>query len=89
MLPPEVTVVVPLGEMLPPVPALAEIVKLVGAADCTVSPALPVIPFDVAVMVTLPALTAVTRPELLTVATLVLEEDHVAWLDKFCVLPSE
>lgn len=37
-------------------------------------------PLQVAVMVTLPAATPVTTPELETVASLVFEDIHVAWL---------
>ena len=69
-------------------PGKDDVVTESGAA-CTVRLVLPVTPLNVAVMVVPPAATAVARPALLMLATPVLEEDHVTWLVKFCVLASE
>jgi hypothetical protein len=71
------------------VPPGRDDVVIVNGAACTVRFVLPVTPLSVAEMVVLPALTAVATPALLIVATLVLEEVHVAWLVRFCVLLSE
>jgi hypothetical protein len=62
---------------------------IVGGGACTVSVVLPATLLSVAAMVVLPGLPAVARPVLLIVATLVFEDVHVAWLVRFCVLPSE
>ena len=43
----------------------------------------------VAVLVELPAPTAVTSPDADTEATLALDETHVAWDVTFCVVPSD
>ncbi|MGB7593598.1 MAG: hypothetical protein WCD04_05705 [Terriglobia bacterium] len=62
----------------------------VGGAGLTVTVGLvPVIDPEVAVNVTVPAATPVARPEPETVATLVLDEFHVAEFVRFLVLPSE
>jgi hypothetical protein len=52
------------------------------------SAAVPLIAPLVAVMVVLPASTLVARPELLMVATAVLDEVQFAVLLRFCVVPS-
>ena len=62
---------------------------MVNGITCTVRFVLPVTLLSVAEMLVLPALTAVARPALLMVATLVFEEAHVVWLVTFCVLLSE
>ena len=54
----------------------------------TVNPVEPVIPPEPAVMVTLPAETAVASPEALIVVTLVLEDIHVTEDVKFSDVPS-
>ena len=55
----------------------------------TVRVVLPVTVPSVAEMVVVPALTAVARPLLLIVATLVLEDVHATWLVRFWVMPLE
>jgi hypothetical protein len=53
----------------------------------TVIVSVPDLPCAVAVMVAVPAATAVTRPPLDTVATAAFEDCHVALLVTFCVVP--
>ena len=62
---------------------------ILSGVVCTVRVVLPATVPSVAEMVVLPALTAVARPVLLIVATLVLEDVHATWLVRFCVLPLE
>ena len=50
---------------------------------------LPLTAPSVAEIVVVPALTAVASPAAFTVATAVLDDAHVTWLVRFCVLPSE
>src|SRR5512142_438018 len=71
---------------MPTVCAGAEIVREVNREVVTVIEVVPVSEADCAVMVVLPAATAVARPLALTVATLVEEDAHVAVT--FVVLPS-
>jgi hypothetical protein len=75
---------------LPPISTLAELgVMLIEltAGGNTVNAAVPLMVPELAVKVTEPCATAVATP-LLTVATVVLEEVHVALLVRFWVLPS-
>ena len=75
--------------MLSTAPGSVAVVMVSGAA-CTVRVVLPVNPPEVALMVVLPDATPAASPLLaLTVAAAVLEELHVAWEVRFCVLPSE
>ena len=83
---------VPAGEELTeplPVPD----VVMVRVADPwvelpTVRPVVPVTVPEVAVIVLLPAITPVTKPELLIVAMAVLEDLQLTAFVKFCALPS-
>ena len=65
----------------------------VSVAGVTVSVADPDMPPDIAVIVVVPAATAVASPlepeALLTVATPVVDELQVAEAVRFCVVPSE
>ena len=64
---------------------IEESVRAGGAADTfTVTVALPVAPFDVAVTVAVPEPTAVAMPVELTVKTLGALEDHCACPVKSC-----
>lgn len=58
-----------------------------SVAALTVREALPVTPPEVALMVVLPAPTAVAKPETLIAATPGVEDDHVSEVSN-CVLPS-
>jgi hypothetical protein len=60
----------------------------VNSAAVTVNVAEPLIVPDLAVMVAVPGATPVANPPVLTVATAVVEEVHLAVLVRFCVLPS-
>jgi hypothetical protein len=65
----------------------------VTAIDCnvaavTVSKVEPLIDDDVAVMVEVPTPAALARPAALIVAVVVVPEDHVTVLVRFCVVPS-
>ncbi|HZP04488.1 MAG TPA: hypothetical protein VFB43_06275 [Terracidiphilus sp.] len=60
----------------------------VTAAAVTLSPAVPFMPFNDAVMVLEPAATPVARPDALIVATAGLEDVHVADEVTFAVEPS-
>src|SRR6185295_11677983 len=62
---------------------------ILNGVACTVRFVLPAAVPSVAEMVVLPGLTAVARPVLLIVATLVLEDVHATWLVRFCVVPLE
>lgn len=59
----------------------------VNTAAVTVNVADPLIIPDVAVIVAFSCVTPVASPPLLTVATDVADEDHVAVVVKFCVVP--
>ena len=65
----------------------------VTAIDCsvaavTVSTVEPLIDDDVAVIVEVPTPAAVARPDALIVAVVVVPDDHVTVLVRFCVVPS-
>jgi hypothetical protein len=65
------------------------VIRLVWALpDEITSEAVPAVDPDVAVIVPVPAATAVASPPLLTVTTAVLDDDHVIEVVRFCVLPS-
>jgi hypothetical protein len=65
------------------------VVVMMSGATCTVSVVLPETLPCVALMVVLPAATAVARPAALMIATPLLEEAQLTWLVMFCALPSE
>lgn len=58
-----------------------------NVAAVTVNVAEPLIAPDVAVIVAEPTATAVAKPAVLTVATAVADDVHVAVLVMFCVVP--
>lgn len=64
-------------------------VTIASGAAVTVSVVPLVTPAKVAEILVVPAETAVAKPPALTVATPVLDNLHVAWLEIFCVLLSE
>src|ERR1022692_3440363 len=80
----------PIVRAAPTGPEVDESDEIVGAAGSTVREVLAVTPDKVAMIVLLPAPTAVTKPgvELLTTATGVLEELHIAEAVRSAVLPS-
>jgi len=76
------------GYATPTVPPGNDVVLIVTVA-CTVKLALPETEPLVAVIVVVPAATAVASPDAFMVATAVFEDDHVTWLVMFWVLLSE
>src|SRR5262249_50680879 len=73
----------------PTVAAGSAAVVMVSGPGVTVSPVLPLTAPSVAEIVVVPAATPVASPVELIVAAAVLEDAHVTWLVRFCVLESE
>ena len=68
--------------------ALAGVTAIDTSGFVTVSMAVPLIPLELAEMVTEPAVTPVARPALLMVATALLEDDQEAVPVRSLLLPS-
>ena len=80
---------VPVMVTVPPTAACDKLrLEMMGPVDETVSALEPLMEPDRAVIVDVPAVNVVAKPELLTVATVVEEELQVAELVRFCVLAS-
>jgi hypothetical protein len=67
----------------------SDAVVIVSDPATTLSPVLPLTAPSVAEIVAVPVATPVASPPALTVATPVLDDPHVTWLVRFCVLASE
>jgi hypothetical protein len=67
----------------------SDVVVIVSGDACTVRPVLPVMLLSVAVIVLLPAPTAVARPVLLMVAVEIFDEVQETWPEMSWVVVSE